>query len=362
MPKPTRRSLGRIVLVILGVVIIGLLIYHFWPLMTQKTSRIDILKVEKLIVDEGTFETLKGEKVETEKLSAGRAEIQEAKIQKAEIQRAEIQKAKIQKAEIEECLEECATPKSTCENECSYVGQRRCAPGCIDQNQYQICGNYDADSCLEWSQRYTCPVGKICRTGYCVSRCTSHHHKACYNNDVYWYDSCNRREGKYQECGQDYWTDNYRCAGNWVQREKREKGCSGTACYEYSRWQNCQNCAAENRVCRNGQCVAECISHYTKKCYNNDVYWYDSCNRREEKYQECGSDSYGQWGARYCVNNKVYQKMSYHYRGCSVGQCYDNFYEREKLVEMCDTDEICQAGICVFVGGCSPGGPGPDSP
>jgi hypothetical protein len=41
----------------------------------------------------------------------------------------------------------------TCTNECSYSGQKFC-----DGNYLKTCGNYDADSCLEWSSSY-CSYG-----------------------------------------------------------------------------------------------------------------------------------------------------------------------------------------------------------
>lgn len=44
-----------------------------------------------------------------------------------------------------------------------------------------------------------------------------------------------------------------------------------------------------NETCSSGQCVS-CTSHYKKKCYVGDVYYYDSCDNREEKYDDCGSD------------------------------------------------------------------------
>ncbi len=48
------------------------------------------------------------------------------------------------------------------------------------------------------------------------SCCTSHDHQACYDNDVYWYDSCNNREEKAQECG--------------------AAGCSGGSCVTTGTW------------------------------------------------------------------------------------------------------------------------------
>ena len=35
-------------------------------------------------------------------------------------------------------------------------------------------------------------------------------------------------------------------------------------------------------------CVRACESHASSSCYDNDVYWYDSCGDREEIKQDCG--------------------------------------------------------------------------
>ncbi|MCK4473945.1 hypothetical protein KAU40_01640 [Candidatus Parcubacteria bacterium] len=43
-----------------------------------------------------------------------------------------------------------------------------------------------------------------------------------------------------------------------------------------------------------------CISHSSFSCFDNDVYWYDSCGNREDKKQECGDD--------YCYNNNCFPR------------------------------------------------------
>ncbi|MBU4023085.1 hypothetical protein KJ591_01835, partial [Patescibacteria group bacterium] len=114
---------------------------------------------------------------------------------------------------------------SGCLDQCSYYGQRTCA----DSTNYKICGNYDCDTCLEWSGSNYCGAGKTCSAGQCITSCITHNYKSCYDNDVYWYDSCNAREDKSSECGTDSWTNNYQCSGNWTQRQKTLKGCSGSS-------------------------------------------------------------------------------------------------------------------------------------
>jgi len=48
-----------------------------------------------------------------------------------------------------------------CQDECSYYGQKECT----DNTHYHQCGNYDCDTCLEWSSPYSCPSGKVCSNG-----------------------------------------------------------------------------------------------------------------------------------------------------------------------------------------------------
>lgn len=51
----------------------------------------------------------------------------------------------------------------TCSDDCAGSGDRRCADG-----GYQTCGNYDDDSCLDWSATVQCGAGQVCAEGECV--------------------------------------------------------------------------------------------------------------------------------------------------------------------------------------------------
>lgn len=51
-------------------------------------------------------------------------------------------------------------------------------------------------------------------------------------------------------------------------------------------------CSADNGDFSNGEVCSEisscgCTKHYTKGCYDDDVYWFDSCGNREDKFQDC---------------------------------------------------------------------------
>ncbi len=141
--------------------------------------------------------------------------------------------------------------------------------------------------------------GVHCRSSPFSSWCsayTAHETKQCYGGDVYWYDSLGDRDDRYQDCGTDH--------------------CEAAQCYEciidsHCSSGNCENkqcvveddCKNNNQACIPGlgQCCSgltcygiclgagEYTAHDSKKCYNNDVYWYDSLDDRNDKYQECGS-------------------------------------------------------------------------
>ena len=128
-----------------------------------------------------------------------------------------------------------------CEDDC-VAGAKRCANGAVE-----TCGNYDSDSCTEW--------------------------------------------GNAEDCGDDQWTDNYRCSADWTQRERIKRGCSYDQCFETKEWVNQTDCDALNKKCDGGQCVIkctnECSSTGAKKCTGNDT------------YQVCGnydSDDCLEWG------------------------------------------------------------------
>ena len=56
--------------------------------------------------------------------------------------------------------------------------------------------------------------------------------------------------------------------------------------------------------CSIGACI--CISHYSRQCYDGDIYWYDSCGDRQEKKEDCAiyPCSSGKCLASYNVNLK----------------------------------------------------------
>lgn len=173
-----------------------------------------------------------------------------------------------------------------CENECNS-GQKRCSG-----DYSETCGNYDSDSCTEWGNRQYCQNG--CSNGQC-NQCQSHSYSACFDNDRYWYNSCNQREDKRQDCGDDSYSGYY-CYDNDVYRDFIDKGCQSDACFQNTYREKISECGSAG--CSNGQCNV-CNPHDHTACYNNDRYWFNSCNEPEELYEDCRvscSDN------GYCIN------------------------------------------------------------
>ena len=57
---------------------------------------------------------------------------------------------------------------SSCSDSCSTSGIKQCSG-----SGYKTCGNYDSDSCLEWSSITSCSSGQTCSNGQCVTSTAS---------------------------------------------------------------------------------------------------------------------------------------------------------------------------------------------
>jgi len=97
--------------------------------------------------------------------------------------------------------------------------------------------------------------------------------------------------------------------------------------------------------------VGKCSSHNYYQCDDNDVYWYTSCNKIEDKKEECGTSGYT--GNNYCFDGDVYK--DYVTKGCSSASCISST-ERKKQE---DCAYGCNNGACITTycgdGTCSAG-------
>ncbi len=237
-----------------------------------------------------------------------------------------------------------------------------------------------AMACIDYTNKpkhTSCGTNNECDgSGTCIT-CTSHSYTKCAYNDIYWYDACDNREEKKQECGNDGCSDWYRdtCHGDDAYETQLcyNKGCTtttsfGVHCYSNS-YENERFVETCQYGCINGNCKSNpniiCSSNIdcgvndlsgSPWCSNNDVYqWYReyTCNNpgTEQSFcsdesniimkEDCREDSHSD---NYCYDNDVYQNFTD--RGCSDGACFENTTTQK--VQECGA-EGCLDGECVYV-------------
>jgi len=165
----------------------------------------------------------------------------------------------------------------SCIDECPLRGAIACAVSPL--NGPVMCDNYDEDSCLEWGSYSACEGNSVCKNGTCMRECNdecmSSGERICNGNG-------------YQECGQFdndsclEWSDVIACEANTT---CSEGNCSSTcidecnegehecvsngsrSCGQYDNgpcleWSPIENCGDE-KECKDGQCVErECLDEY----------------------------------------------------------------------------------------------------
>ena len=184
----------------------------------------------------------------------------------------------------------CNSAPLTCTDECTS-GTKVC-----EGNGYKTCGNYDADTCLEWSSLTNCLTGQTCSGGVCIT-------PACTDSDG----------------GVNYFQKGTCIAGTTAKTDTcittgKSKGalteyyCSGNSCAAIS-----YGCKSVGGTCTSGTgyCKLPCINE---------------CNISGQKI--CDGNGY-----RYCGN-------------------YDTSDACLELgpVTSCSSRETCSSGNCVFAG------------
>ncbi len=236
-------------------------------------------------------------------------------------------------------------------------------------------------SCNDYTNR---PKGILCGAnsecdGYGTCEyCTSHDYLGCYNDDVYWYDKCDDREGLVDNCGDDYEGTNwdFYCEGNDVRKDKQciERWCSSAEC-QASSWYSCYDTYVEtcDYECQDGYCKPdpniECTwdgdcptiesnpycqtsgsSSYVEKSYTNYKCVNSNCEYDGTGYgivEDCGEVEYSD---NYCDGNDVYRDFT---DKCSNGICSEQPPVKQ-IVQECGI-EVCENGQCKCTDECSSG-------
>jgi len=188
---------------------------------------------------------------------------------------------------------------ASCTGECSESGTKQCSG-----NGVQTCGNYDTDSCLEWSAAVNCASGQTCSQGVCVAACANDcasGTKQCSGNGV-------------QTCG-NYDTD---------------------SCLEWSLPTPCSS----GQICSSGSCSAasctgECSESGTKQCSGNGV-------------QTCGNydtDSCLEWSLPTpCSSGQICSSGSCSAASCT-GECSESGANSSDY-DIDSADQVCPNGVC----------------
>jgi len=90
--------------------------------------------------------------------------------------------------------------------------------------------------------------------------------------------------------------------------------------------------------------IKVCAPQSSSTCYNNDVYWYDSCNDRETVKQDCGDASCDAYGANYCSALIVKKDRTCYDKGCSGSACFNTPSTDTATVTTCAWQ--CSSGNC----------------
>ncbi|MFH1977778.1 MAG: hypothetical protein ABIJ92_00440 [Candidatus Aenigmatarchaeota archaeon] len=180
------------------------------------------------------------------------------------------------------------------------------------------------------------------------SRCTEYGYYpygTSFDSKTITYESDN-----YNYCSSHY-TGDYRCSGQYLQQKYQDSSCD-------SRWVNVQYCddGCSNNRCNYDNYYNDYYPDYDYdtnryiQCYVGDLWWYDSNNHREVRYQNCEDGCFGgkcvedsyictQDAYKTCYNGDVWTYDSCGHRddlytdcefGCSSGRCtgyyYDDYY------------------------------------
>jgi len=250
----------------------------------------------------------------------------------------------------------------------------------MGETGYQACGNYDNDTCLEWSGLTPCPTNQVCANGTCAANCTDEcgpeNHTACtagttykkcsdYDNDtcLEWSDSIICATGKkcidgqcldYNTCPTNGWyvaSSGNACNSTLFCDEIREEyrayepGCLYQIGQKRSTLVNCQSCGTNfcqgalyvRYYCLNRQCVQDSVecSDCSCTCGNYNVSESNFCS--DDLDNDCDNQT--------------------DYRDCDCGTGLESILvntsgieEDQDIIVECPTSRGGQACVSAFIG------------
>ncbi|MBN2043368.1 MAG: hypothetical protein JW754_06215 [Candidatus Aenigmarchaeota archaeon] len=200
-------------------------------------------------------------------------------------------------------------------------------------------------------------------------KCTPRSEEKCYNDNLYWYDSCENKEEKKEECELGCVED--RCRAVECQTHYTFRCHSGHIYW----FDSCDNREDKKEYCEEGceyeKCKEDCPPHQKLQCFGGHVYWYDGCGEREGMKEYCpnGCDlgSCNEYSMEECYDSDNGKNVSA--KGTVVkanriesDECKADGTLTEKYCFMhdirwesvlCPSGQICRDGACIATGGCN---------
>ena len=202
------------------------------------------------------------------------------------------------------------TSYGTCSDACLISGAKECSG-----NGYRTCGDYNLDSCLEWSSVTSCNLNQICSNGNCICnpdwQCTSW--TLCNNNqqtrtcsDL---NNCGTISGKpleTQSCTSFQASSYGSCSDECAQNSRECSGNGYRICGNYDsdsclEWGSVSPCI-QNQICAGGLCSVVGGDVISNKCADGTNYSQCSTTRPKfcntgtliNKCSDCGCPNNGQ--------------------------------------------------------------------
>lgn len=224
----------------------------------------------------------------------------------------------------------------SCSNECSSSGAKECYG-----SGYRTCGNYDSDSCLEWSSAASCSSGQTCSGGSCITSTSTTTEcapgcRSSWRGDGECDTACNNAACNH---------DNGDCTQQTVKKSNGQTCSSSSDCQSA----NCGNsicCASGKTCCSSG---SQCSSGY--ECSTSYHYCIQSSTTTPTT--ECAPGCISSWkGDGACDtacnnaacawdNGDCTQGNATSSGGCAAG-CYQSWLGDDE----CDT--VCNNAACNY--------------
>jgi len=125
--------------------------------------------------------------------------------------------------------------------------------------------------------------------------CEPYNFKDCIGDEIWYFDSCGKKQELVNTCGAPATCVNGACSGTCEPNHHTECNEEGDAVY----WVD--SCGVQGGLvtecpagtaCVNAQCISACTPHEYQDCHNGQVYWFDACDEPESVAEICDDEQF----------------------------------------------------------------------